>query len=132
MASDDDIKRYLQKREEQFARRRREAEEAAGVNHDSDIYFATVSSGQDGYGMSSQHMHRELRKIGTKIDMEPRGQKIGFLYHAPYSLLNLDTPCRVLYTMFESTKIPDDWHDYLQAADRILVPSKFCQGIFEN
>jgi cysteinyl-tRNA synthetase len=34
--------------------------------------------------------------------------------------------------MFESTKIPDDWKDYLEAADLIIVPSKFCQKVFKD
>jgi glycosyltransferase involved in cell wall biosynthesis len=32
--------------------------------------------------------------------------------------------------MFESDKIPDDWIDYLQIADEIWVPSKWCQATF--
>ena len=32
--------------------------------------------------------------------------------------------------MFESDKIPDDWVDYLSAADKILVPSKWCRNVF--
>lgn len=34
--------------------------------------------------------------------------------------------------MFESTKIPDDWKEYLDAADKVLVPSKWCQEVFKK
>jgi len=34
--------------------------------------------------------------------------------------------------MFESDKIPADWHDYLGSADLVLVPSKWCQSVFKK
>jgi glycosyltransferase involved in cell wall biosynthesis len=34
--------------------------------------------------------------------------------------------------MFESTKIPDDWLDYLRAADEVWVPSKWNQQVFDR
>ena len=34
--------------------------------------------------------------------------------------------------MFESTKIPDDWKEYLDSADKVLVPSKWCQEVFKK
>lgn len=94
------------------------------------VYFATVSGGGDGYGMASQNLYRELVKLGVQIQFQNRGQTIGLLFHAPYSILKIDTPYRILFTMFESTKIPADWPEYLKAADKVLVPSKFCQETF--
>lgn len=34
--------------------------------------------------------------------------------------------------MFESDKLPHDWKDYLDAADKVLVPSTWCQKIFKQ
>jgi glycosyltransferase involved in cell wall biosynthesis len=42
----------------------------------------------------------------------------------------MENPIRIVYTMFESTKIPDDWPDYLREADLVLVPSSWCQEVF--
>jgi glycosyltransferase involved in cell wall biosynthesis len=97
-----------------------------------EIFFATVSGGNDGYGVSSQALYNELQAQGVKISYSNIGQAIGFLYHSPYSMMRVNTPYRILYTMFESTKIPDDWHDYLHAANKVIVPSKWCRDIFRK
>ena len=34
--------------------------------------------------------------------------------------------------MFESTKIPDDWIDYLKVADKVIVPSRWCRDVFKK
>lgn len=95
------------------------------------VYMATVSQGgKDGYGIASEKLIRELKDLGVKVSRTKDNQKVGLLFHAPYSLLRLDNPIRVIYTMFESDKIPNDWVDYLQAADLVLVPSKWCQETF--
>lgn len=98
-----------------------------------DIYMATVTpGGRDGYGVASHHIIKELRDGGTNVSLIPRQQKIGILFHNPYSILRIETQVRIIYTMFESDKIPDDWKDYLDAADLILVPSKWNQMVFDR
>jgi len=124
-----EIDEWLRARQEEYEENQRRAHMGAPGTK-SDVLFATVSGGNDGYGMSSRNMFQELTKLGVKIDYQNRGQTIGFLYHAPYSITHVDSPYRILYTMFESTKIPDDWHEYLKAADKVLVPSKWCQEVF--
>jgi glycosyltransferase involved in cell wall biosynthesis len=95
------------------------------------VYMATVSQGgKDGYSVASAKMLAELQRLGVNITTHNAGQKIALLFHNPYSILRLEAPYRILYTMFESDKLPDDWRDYLEAADKILVPSKWCQQIF--
>lgn len=97
------------------------------------IYFSTVSqSGSDGYSVSSQAIMKELQNIGVKVSPYNKGQKVGILYHNPYSILQMENNFRILYTMFESDKLPDDWKEYLEAADLILVPSKWCQKVFQS
>lgn len=101
--------------------------------YDNSVYMATVSQGgADGYGVASAKIIKGLQKLGVKISTSYSNQKIGLLFHAPYSLLKMDNPYRIVYTMFESDKIPDDWKDYLEAADKVLVPSKWCQEVFAN
>lgn len=97
------------------------------------IYLATVSEGgKDGYGIASSRLIAELRNLGIPVSTHNEGQRLGILFHNPYSILRMETPLRVIYTMFESTKIPDDWKDYLEAADLIIVPSKWCQAVFKK
>lgn len=97
----------------------------------SGIYLATVSQGgKDGYGIASTKMVQELQKLGVDISLTNNGQKIAFLFHNPYSIHRLEAPYRIIYTMFESDKLPDDWKTYLEAADLVLVPSKWCVEVF--
>lgn len=98
---------------------------------DQGIYFSTVSQGgKDGYSNASRLIIRELDKLGVQCQTSYEGQKVAILFHNPYSILRIEAPYRVIYTMFESDKIPDDWIDYLTAADKVLVPSKWCRMVF--
>ncbi len=102
-------------------------------NFEKSFYMATVSQGgKDGYGIASGKLINELKALDMGVDLYNKGQKVGLLFHAPYSLLRMENQVRILYTMFESDKLPDDWRDYLEAADLILVPSKWCQGVFKK
>jgi len=97
------------------------------------IYISTVSQGgKDGYSISSGLMIKELEKLGVPVSTHYTGQKVAILYHNPYSLPRIEAPFRVIFTMFESDKIPDDWIDYLRAADEVWVPTHWCQGVFER
>ena len=97
------------------------------------VYFATVSqTKKDGYSNASLALIEELKNLGINVSTANRGQKIALLFHNPYSILSIESPFRLIFTMFESDKIPDDWHDYLEAADLIIVPSKWCSSIFEK
>jgi len=94
------------------------------------VYYSTVRSTPDGYGMSRDHLKYELGKLGVQMDEVFADQKVALLYNYPYSLPNLKSDVRLIYTMFESDKIPEDWADYLHEADEVIVPSKFCQVAF--
>lgn len=97
------------------------------------IYFVTVSQGgKDGYGIASGGIYDELKKLGLNISFGNDGQRLALLFHAPHSLARLESPIRVLYTMFESDRLPDEWHDFLEMADKIIVPSRFCQKTFAD
>lgn len=97
------------------------------------IYIATVSQGgKDGYGISSRMIINELEKLGIPTKPYYMGQEVCILFHNPYSVLSLQPPYKIIYTMFESDKIPDDWLSYLQAAHMVLVPSKWCQEVFKK
>jgi len=101
------------------------------ATYDNSVYLATVSQGgADGYGIASAKIMKELKAMGTDISLGFKNQKIGFLFHAPYSIIKMENPYRIIYTMFESDKLPDDWKDFLDTADKVLVPSKWCQEVF--
>lgn len=103
------------------------------ADYQSGLYFLTVSSGgADGYSTSSVHMMNELNMLGLPCSTQYKGQRIGILYHNPYSLVSMESDYRILFTMFESDKLPDDWREYLDIADMIIVPSRWVQSIFEK
>jgi len=96
------------------------------------IYLATVSEGgKDGYSIASKNLVRQFEAAGIVVSTHYTGQKVAILFHNPYSIARIEAPYRIIYTMFESTKIPDDWIDYLKAADEVWVPSQFNQVAFE-
>jgi glycosyltransferase involved in cell wall biosynthesis len=95
------------------------------------IYLSTVSQGgTDGYSIASKNLILELEKANIPVSTHYTGQKIAILFHNPYSIPRIEAQYRIIYTMFESTKIPDDWIDYLNAADEVWVPSRFNQDVF--
>jgi hypothetical protein len=95
------------------------------------VYMVTVSQGgKDGYGIASSQIIKELTNLGVTIQTHNTGQKIALLFHNPYSINRIEAPYKIIYTMFESDKIPDDWAEYLEVADVVLVPSKWCQAVF--
>ena len=94
------------------------------------IYYQTVQSSPDGYGMSRDLLKEELRRVGVRLNENYQKQKIGLLYSYPYGITQLKTDVRLIYTMFESDEIPSDWPEYLHAADEVLVPSKWCSDVF--
>lgn len=94
-----------------------------------DVYFLCPSFSATGYGVYSQDLQRYLLRSGVMLNQEYHGQQIGLCYHYPYHLEKMQTPYKILYTMFESTKMPDDWGKYLKMANEVIVPSQFCADV---
>ena len=131
------FKKPTQKEEQDYINARMQIMETMRNPKEEDskkgVYMATVSQQKkDGYSNASLALMRELKELGVNISTAHRDQKIALLFHNPYSILSIESPFKIIYTMFESDKIPDDWHDYLEAADLIIVPSKWCQSVFEK
>ena len=98
-----------------------------------EIYLNTVSSGgKDGYGIAAEMISKELDTLGLKVKRYYDGQDVAILFHNPYGIARVEAPYRIIYTMFESTKIPDDWIPYLEAANEVWVPSKWVASIFKK
>lgn len=120
-ATDDEVSEFLAKRR---------IRERAG---DKDtVYFQTVRNSPDGYGMSREHLTSELYKRGVTLSEEFNGQKVGLLYNQPYGIISMRSDVRLIYTMFESDQLPEEWAEYLLAANEVLVPSKWCQDVFKK
>lgn len=97
------------------------------------VYLSTVSEGgKDGYSIAAKNLLFEFEKAGIPVSTHYTGQKVAILFHNPYSLPRIEAPYRIIYTMFESTKIPDNWIDYLKAADEVWVPSNWNYTVFDE
>lgn len=127
-ATDQEEKEYRSRRLMEHARL------TGDTSHKDALYFVSVSDrgGADGYGMSSKHLVEALENAGVALSEYYTEQDIGLLYHSPHSITRLNTNYKIIYTMFESDKIPEDWIDYLHAADLVIVPSHWCQKIFKE
>jgi glycosyltransferase involved in cell wall biosynthesis len=109
----------------------RQVNHQEGIDNTKGVYLATVSQGgKDGYGVASSKILSKLQAQGVNISTNNAGQKIAMLFHSPYSIARLEAPYRILYTMFESTKIPHDWKEYMDMADLVITPSRWCQKVF--
>lgn len=119
-ADENEIAQYLAKRQQMNSQ----------VAQSNTIYFQTVKASPDGYGMSRNHLKDELAKLKVYLSENFADQKIGLLYNYPYGIISMRSDVRLIYTMFESDKIPEEWADYLTMADEVLVPSRWCQEVF--
>jgi len=98
-----------------------------------DVFFLCPKSGKnDGYSTSSNLLARECERHGVFLNRIYTGQKVGLVYNYPYALEAMQCDHKVLFTMFESTKMPSDWDKYLKMADEVIVPSKFCQRVMKS
>lgn len=100
------------------------------ARHGNTVYFQTVKASADGYGMSRDHLRHELAQLDIALSESFNSQKIGLLYNYPYGVISMRSDVRLIYTMFESDKIPEEWPDYLNMADEVMVPSAWCQKVF--
>lgn len=127
-ATEQEITAYLENKK--VERLIQEAQATIELSKDGVYYKSTSPGFKDGYGTSSDYIYTQLAKRGIKITRNYTGQKVAFVYHAPQSLASVESPYKILYTMFESDRIPDEWHEYLKLADKILVPSTWCANVF--
>lgn len=97
-----------------------------------EVEYAAPAAHNDGYGQSHRHIQDALLNYGVKIERQYHGQEIGLAYGYPEMVNKLHTPIKIIFSMFESTKIPDEWASDLEKADLIITPSKFCQKAFKD
>ena len=101
-----------------------------GSEYAINIYYQTVAPGSDGYGMSRDLIRTELFAHNIMLKETFENQKIGLLYSYPNGVTQMRNDVRIVMTMFESDKIPEDWPDYLAMADEVIVPSKWVADTF--
>lgn len=96
------------------------------------VFMSTNSDEPDGYGQSSRLLLESLRNSGVNVSTNYKNQNVSLVYSYPHALEKVKSPAKIIYTMFESTKIPESWVKTLSFADEVFVPSKFCQKAFKS
>lgn len=97
-----------------------------------DVQYAAPAPHSDGYGQSHKHLQDALLEEGVRLSRKYEGQKVGLAFGYPHNLNALKTEVKILFTMFESTKIPQEWHEDLVKADLIITPGRWVQKVFKD
>lgn len=98
----------------------------------NNIFFISTTGTKDGYGESKNYIKKHLLKHGIILDEKYKNQSIGILYSYPYQIDFLKTPYRIIYTMFETDMIPNEWERPLKKADMVIVPARFMVPLFRE
>lgn len=121
------------------------------------LFWMSPFSLADGYGVAATAFLEMLTKRGYTVNLhetwfcvrselakwavemlercakEPATERIGVCMSTPGAFARLPTPIKIGYTMYESTQ-PErrfpDWYKSMDAADALLVPAPFSQGVF--
>jgi glycosyltransferase involved in cell wall biosynthesis len=112
------------------------------------LTFMGFHQPRDGYGYSTIKLAQAFERMGARpggqevrvVDMredadvgrwEVEGDAIAFCN--PMWLDGIRCSGRLAaVTMFEATRLPSGWVERLNAVDRIVTPSAWCQGVFER
>lgn len=101
-----------------------------------DISFKSVThKACNGYPQSRADIEEALKKVGVNLIEDYKGRDVGLVYGYPHNIKFIKRwGCKklVIFTMFESSKIPDDWIAPLKQADLIIVPCKFNQQAMKD
>lgn len=66
----------------------------------------------------------------NKLKIDIPVPALGVLMGYGSDVFQLNTRIKLLYTMYETTRVPEDWKSMMGKCDGILVPSYFCQELF--
>lgn len=85
----------------------------------------------DGYASVRDDLIKEFIKRGHDIDINLRAADISLVLGSPKHIINAHSRKIVLYSMFESTKLPANFRD-AKRATRIVVPTNWCREVFSK
>lgn len=95
------------------------------------IYWAThfkiMLANAAGYTLSNYHLRVALHEIGVE---HADDAKVAIHLCHPADFKPVPGKKNCLFTMFESTPVPEIFGQAFQKADLILVPSRFCEQLF--
>lgn len=122
-ASDEEVREFKKGRDAGLNKKR---------TKEDGIFFYAPCNKPNGFGTTQEILRESLLNEGIYLNNVHRQQNVGMVFSSPNSLDILNTPVKIIYTMFESTKIPRGWVELLKDIDLIMVPSKFCREAFKE
>lgn len=98
-----------------------------------DVHYISTSGNHDGYGMSGAMMRKEMIRYGIYLNPRFNNQEVAFVYHIPsLGVEQIMSPKSLLYTMFESDKLPPEFITPLTEPTVVATPAKEVTAIFKQ
>jgi len=100
-----------------------------------DISFSTPIINlktSNGYGHASSKIIDSLNRLGHNVPFQDARAKVQLNFSQPVYYKLHRNQYQISYTPWESTVIPKDWFEYLEACDEIWTTSDWCKDVFEN
>ena len=100
-----------------------------------DISFSTTKSNlttSNGYGYAGFSIVNSLKSLGHKVLFQNSKCPVQLNFSQPPLYKLHRRQYQIGYTPWESTEIPEEWHENLKVCDEIWTPSEWCKGVFEN
>ncbi len=102
-----------------------------------DIEFITVRDRNNGYGVSKDLLIKHFKELGVnvidKLDKARRDKcAASLIYSYPTNVIWAHSKPLVIFTMFETDKIPDEWIPCLKNADLVINPTKWGADVFKK
>lgn len=95
------------------------------------IHYKTVpNNSPDGYGTSSRYIRAALDDVG--IQCTDNEADIALVYQHPEAIQYAKGKKIVLYTMFESTRPPERWREWIDKVDVLVNPTEWGARTFEE
>lgn len=101
------------------------------------IEFISVRDRNNGYGVSKELFTKYFKEYGIdlidKFDKERRDKAdCSLIYSYPTNIIWAHSKPKVIFTMFETDKIPDAWIPCLKQADVVINPTKWGAEVFKK
>jgi len=99
------------------------------------ISFSTVIANlksKNGYGYAGENIVKSLNNLGHFVPFQDPKSKVQFNFSQPPHFKLHKNQYQISYTPWESTVIPEDWKEYMDACDEIWTTSDWCANVFED
>ena len=87
---------------------------------------------KNGYGYATKYIVESLNNLGHETPFQTPKAPVQLNFSQPEHYKLHKSQYQISYTPWESTLIPDSWHEYLTSCDEIWTTSDWCANVFED